>query len=538
MSKNPFSKVQKTFSVCTPVYKEAYETFPKFFQALSEQSYPHFEVIITFDGENKKGERALAKEVKKYPNLTISHHTIPHGGAPAARNNSARYAKGDFLTFLDPDIYLFPETLQFWAGCFDEHPEKDVVWGMYDVSTPEGGKGTIGAVPMDNGGNVDYWVFRSSNYCSGAFPVRKEAFVGWDERVQSLQDWDMWIRMLIEDNFKGDKFFYVPRSFFITDPPHAGGISDDSHKNWLERVAYVKEKNGIPKSRGVVCSLGAPFHAINTSKILGWDFLVMPSYKPHQYEAVYLLGFYPATHESRMAHLGVFAGDGAKAKKIIHWIGTDIYQMDRTISLLTFRELKKIWDDEQFILLSEANHTYTELFNLGITTTIVPIPPHDLFDTLPLPEEFTVAIYENPTSKMYSEALMQEIVRSMPDVQFKFFGDDEKKAPQSKNCEHLGWIDLKEWMPRFSCNLRITIHDGLPLTPLQFLTAGRNVVANIDLDGVITVEGTRKKIVEGIRKAQDSLPDLDIGTRWRDRLKFETYRYTMEDFLNTMEDYL
>jgi len=128
---NPFDKEEKRFSIITPVYKDAWRTFDMFFKCLSESDYKAFEVIISFDGKNTRGENELAKYIKKYPDMDIKSCTQEWGGAPKARNAGAKIATGDYLTFLDPDVYLYTDTLRTWANAFG--PNTDVVWGFYDM---------------------------------------------------------------------------------------------------------------------------------------------------------------------------------------------------------------------------------------------------------------------------------------------------------------------------------------------------------------------------------------------------------------------
>lgn len=545
MANNPFSKEQKRFSVIAPVYQDRWDTFGKFFQALSEQEYKHFEVIVVFDGENKRGEKELAAEVAKYPTMQVKSLTIEHGGAPKARNAGAAIATGDYFTFLDPDVYPVSETFRQWANAFEEHPEKDVIWGLYSFIQGDKAYSIPDIIPKNPKGEPDYWAFRFQNYCSGMFPMRREAFIGWDETVKSLQDWDMWQRMLKKDNFKGEKFLYVPKSFCLTEPVREGGISQDSHKNWLERVRYIREKNGIPRSPICVASHGAPWHALHVAKKLDADFLPMPSFKEHEYQAIYLLGFYPGPGGPTKSHLAVFAEPGHirsdekglpdvqqyfRGKKIIHWIGTDALKMRTEVPFVTIKYLRDLWKRENFTLLSEVDYIQEELAEIGVETAIVPIPPEKLYDVIPLPEQFTVGIYENATQNMYHEGLMEAVARALPDLQFYFFGDESKKGRKTANSEHLGWIDLSEWMPRFSCNLRVTVHEGLPLTPLQFLTAGRSVVTNSPLFGAVKVEPTRKSVIEGLREAQE-LTDpkklQEIADYWKKELDFTKYKETI-----------
>lgn len=520
---NPFDKNQKKFSVITPIYKKTYNTLPKFFQALNEQDYSNFEVIVVFDGPNSSGKRKLNQMIKKYPNIKVKSKTQEWGGAPKARNTGAEMSTGDFLTFLDPDVYIYPDTLRFWASAFEKSPNKDVIWGLYEILAEGKNLQVGGLVPVDANDKPLYWAFRYSNYCSGAFPIRKEAFVGWGEDVKSLQDWDMWVRMLKKDNFEGKKFEFHRKSFFVTEAPRKGGLSDDSSKNWIDRVNYVKEKSQIPKSDTCVCSLGAQYHGVNIAKMLGYDYLPIPSQKPNQYKRIILLGFYSSALEE---HLSIFNTDH-KTKKIIHWIGTDIYQLGHSISVHTWKELVTLFKREKFVHLSEADFTQKELKDLNIKSKVVPIPPAKIYKLMPLPDKFTVGIYENPTQKMYSEELMEHIARSMPDIDFKFFGNPSNKG-RHDNVEHLGWIDFDIWMKEFSCNLRITTHDGLSITALQFLTAGRSVVTNTPVKGAIVCESNRKDIVSAIRKAQKEGLNLKWSKYWRKTLDKTKYKNIMD----------
>lgn len=522
VSTNPFSQEQKKFSICTPVYKDSYQYLEKFFTTLAEQEYKHFEVLVCFDGENPEGEKELNRLIKKFKKLDVRYCVQEWGGAPKARNTAASLATGDYLSFLDPDVYLYTDTLQIWANKLETNPDKDVVWGQYDILTHDNQKLTVGtSVPVSNGGEVQYYAFRSSNYCSGAFPIRKGAFIGWDETVKSLQDWDMWMRMLKQDNFEGKKFLYVAKPFFATEAPYEGGISDDSAKNWKERVKYIREKNDVPIPDVCVCSLGAPFHGVNAAKTLGADYLPMPSFKPNDYKLIYLLGFYTAKEAAR-AHMQVF--EGFEGKKVIHWIGTDVIQMHWNCSFQKLRELRKWFKESKIVHLAEAQHTHDEMKEIDVDSKIIPLPPQKLYEPMPLPEEFTVAIYENETQNMYKEALMEEVALSMPDVKFVFFGDDTKKGREYRNVKHIGWADMDEVIATTSCNLRMTVHDGLPLTPLQYLTAGRQVICNTKLKGAIYCAPNRREIIEAIREAQKTTLNPEVGEYWRKECDKETFK--------------
>jgi glycosyltransferase involved in cell wall biosynthesis len=523
---NPFSEDEKKFSLIAPCYGITYQHLPQWVEALSKQEYKNFEAIVVFDGPHRKGRNLLDKLIKEYKDLDIAYYTIPHGGACAARNHGAKMAKGDFLAFPSPDIYLYPSCLRIWANAFDEHPECNRVWGLYDLIREDGSiSSPIGNAPTFPDGTVWYEGFKFSPFADGTFPCRANDFIGWDEDCYSLNDWEFSVRMLKRDNFKGKDWQYIPISFFKAEMPKAGGLSDDSHKNWVERKEYIQKHNGIEPKPICVSSLGAPTHGYNVSKILDAEFLSRPMFKDNNYKIIYLLGFYTGQDSyTAQSHMEVL--QGFKGKKIIHWIGSDIMQLHWNCSFEKLKALKKWFKDEKVIHLCEADFTQKELAEVGIKAKIVPIPPDKLYKPLPLPEEFAVAIY-SPNSELYNNDLMYEIVRSMPDVKFYFFGDAEKKGQKGDNWEQLGWIDLDEWMPKFSCNLRVMGHDGLPLTPIKFITAGRHVVMNKPLFGAIECTNSRPDIVKAVRKAQES-PFLAKNAKyWQKEMDFAKYNETI-----------
>lgn len=555
MTNNPFSKKQLRYSLIMPCYGLTWRFLSDSIRAIAESDYPHCEIIVVFDGKNRAGERKIKQLSDQFSQLSIKWFTIEHGGAPKARNYGADKASGDLLAFIDPDIYLYPESLRMWANVFEQHPHINRVWGVYDVKT-EGGAVTVGgSMPLRSDGKPLYWAFRSSNYCSGAFPIRRSAFVRWDEALPSLQDWDMAIRMLKTSQFEGTDWWYIttkvegqykPRSFFLTEPPSEGGISHDSSTHWLERVQYIKKKNDIPLASICVTSLGAPAHGVHIAKMLDADYLPVPWYKPHTYKMIYVIGFYTGSAQGASNHMAMFGApqevrqlsDGfletvkyGDFKKVIHWIGTDVLNMHWNNSYQKLKALRQWMNEQKVINLTEFENTHDELEEVGVTSTIVPIPPHHFFNPIPLPELFTVGIYENEFNKMYNESLMQEIVRAMPDVFFYFFGDESKKGLKTENSEHLGVIDMKHWMPKFSCYLRITVHDGLPLTAVEFLMAGRQVVTNVKIRGSYQVKAERKDIIEILRKVRHQSADPQWSTYWNQKLNINHYKKTIYDLL-------
>ena len=525
-------------SFIMPVYKTSYKYLAGSIPAIVDQDIPDWEIIICLDGPNKKArefitsgeyfnkqrENLTAKQRKEFITLVESRMTIiqiKHGGAPAARNAAAAKATGDYIISNDPDIYWYPGAIRELIEGLESHPEHDFVYGSYDII---GGQ-TIHAREFSR------LALRSTNYISGAFPVRRSKYVQWDPAMKSLQDYDFWLSL----TDKGSTGLFIDKSFFITEP--AGEfISTDSRDNWLDRMDQIKTKHGYPKHDIVTSSLGAELHALHAADKIGADYLTMPSFKPNRYKKIYLFGFYPQSANDHfkifMKNLpqegGAFPG-WANAKKIIHWIGSDIRGLRRSVGYEQLKDLVATFKKNDFIHLCEAKFTQKKLKDVGIQAKVVPIPPKFILDPMPLPSKFTVAIYENPTQPdIYMPGLMAEVARSMPDIKFKFFGD-KNNVRTDKNVEHIGWVeDMPKFISSCSAILRCTTSDGLPLSPIEFMLAGRQAITNVPVKFAKDCEPNRESVVRAIRTAQHKPTAWYVSKYWHWVMSPERYRKSIE----------
>ena len=109
-------------SIIVPVYN-AENYIEKCIKSILDQSYDFFELILVNDGSSD-GSGSICEQLAKSDNR-ISYHIKNNGGASSARNYALRFAKGEFVTFVDADDYISKDYLN---ELIKAQKEKDADW--------------------------------------------------------------------------------------------------------------------------------------------------------------------------------------------------------------------------------------------------------------------------------------------------------------------------------------------------------------------------------------------------------------------------
>ena len=481
-----------------PVYNDG-DSVEKAIDSIFDNDWPNVEVIAVNDGSTDNSKEVLAKLSKKHKNLTVVNFER-NRGACVARNEGAKLAKGKYYAWLPADAKIYPGMIRVWVETLENNPTYDFLYGGYRFVDNEGN--TLMNYPSEK---FEPYLLEVQNYIDGSFPLKSETFwrvakeLGqdglWDPNIKSLQDWDFWLSVVKH----GGKGFFYADTFFETTLPHPGGLSYDSHENWLARSNAIKRKHGIPNRRICVTAPGASFFAKYLAWVLDADYKDFPPLKDHDYDMIYLLGFYPSmaercgmsfVHPKFFPQYEELVKEGKEvpmttALKVVHLIGTDLLQM----SDLSRNQLGVF----QHFLNNKYDHTFTEFEptqkeakSLGLNTSILALPPRKFFEPDPFPKDFTVAVYAPPINQaLYNLDLMEKVAKKLPKVKFKFFGG--QRIARDGNIDYVGYVnDMSEFIKDCSCLMRITTHDGLPQAVLEFLSAGRRVIFNHDFKYVNT----------------------------------------------------
>jgi glycosyltransferase involved in cell wall biosynthesis len=458
------------FSFIVPVYKVPKSVFKRCLMSLVNQDYENKEAILVFDGVDPELLNVALPFASE--NNWIKIKEIEHCGACESRNVGFQESSGEIVSFFNSDYIAKPGMVRMWVDSLMDNPEFGFSYGAYEYAT--------GMRNVYWSKEFDEYELTQANYIDCGFPLWRKYVVKWDSDVKSLQDWDFWLRVVQTHKIKG---YYLKRDVsFIAEPPRPGGLSMDSHSNWVERVNFVKEKNEIPINDFVVTSVGAPYHAKEISKMIGADYRCLDTIlKQNDYKGVYLIGFYLKPSDTMNIHPDILAHFYGKSK-VIHFVGADIHWL-KTFSHRDLKMVSGVFNEGGATVLSENEQAQKELLDMGIKSEIVPIPPYTRPEVNPLPEKFSVAVYLTDKSDFdkYCKEETLSIVRSLPHIQFNGYGDGSKDQ-NYPNFKHYGNLNKNEWSEfvyRNSCYLRLVRHDTRPMATDEFLMAGRRVVTNI-----------------------------------------------------------
>lgn len=113
-------------SIIIPVYNvERY--IVKCLESVKNQTYSNFEAIIVNDGSTDKSRDLIKKFVYDSKDKRFNLIDKPNGGLSDARNHGVKYAKGDFLIFLDSDDYWDKGVLMAIKNEFNKDNNLEIV---------------------------------------------------------------------------------------------------------------------------------------------------------------------------------------------------------------------------------------------------------------------------------------------------------------------------------------------------------------------------------------------------------------------------
>ncbi|MGH9541802.1 MAG: glycosyltransferase family 2 protein [Terriglobales bacterium] len=181
-------------SVIIPTYNCA-RYLPAAIESVLRQTYRDFEIIVVNDGSPDDTDTAVAPYLERI--IYIKQANL---GAPAARNRGLAASTGELIAFLDDDDEWMPEKLELQLPAFDD-PRVGLVYSDIRVVHDDGHviESFLATRPLAASGYIFENFLASGFILTSCVVVSRRCLedVGhFDESMRSLQDFDLWFRIL------------------------------------------------------------------------------------------------------------------------------------------------------------------------------------------------------------------------------------------------------------------------------------------------------------------------------------------------------
>ena len=190
--------------------------------SIRNQTYPYIEVVVVEDGPATVQEMVQSE----FRDLNLKYFPLGENhGRSYAGNFGMEQSTGKYLRFLDEDDLLFADSVERAVCVMLQNPkDAGLVYDLAYVAPTD----VLSEDPFQYR-EYDHYVFNNENFrratlfSRNLFPIQcalfdrdlKEACGGFDESLDALEDWDLWIRYSMKT-----EFFMVPEVTSIFRIPH------------------------------------------------------------------------------------------------------------------------------------------------------------------------------------------------------------------------------------------------------------------------------------------------------------------------------
>ena len=178
---------------------------------------------------------------------------------------------------------------------------------------------------------------------------------------------------------------------------------------------------------------------------------------------------------------------------IVIWAGSDVIKArSNPFDLEMIKQ-------ERMVHLAVAPWLVDELHDLGIEAQYVPVAGMNPGAPVkPLPQSFRVLTYlPEPRRDFYGEALVYEVARTLPDIEFDVVGAGGRSPDAPQNVRFHGHVsDMQTRLDNCTVLLRQPEHDGMSVLVLEALSRARHVIWNYDIPHVRVASGPAETLAQ------------------------------------------
>ena len=194
-------------SIITPVFDTPVQHLEEAIESVLTQAYDNWELVLVDDGSTAIELLRILPRVAARDKRIVLASLGKHGGISAASNHGLALARGEWLTFLDHDDVLEPDSLFQIVKLLQSHPDADLIYTDEDKLGDDGFEAPL----FKPDWSPDF--FLSCNYLGHLTAVRRELLRkagGFRSQFDGAQDYDLFFRIIERTN----RIHHIPRVLY------------------------------------------------------------------------------------------------------------------------------------------------------------------------------------------------------------------------------------------------------------------------------------------------------------------------------------
>ncbi|MBR3358753.1 MAG: glycosyltransferase family 2 protein [Solobacterium sp.] len=230
-------------SIIMPCYN-AETTVERCLESILDQSYKNIELVVVNDGSTDHSEQIIQnyQPVFEKNQMILKYVFQENQGLGGAINTGLKHITGEYLCWVDPDDFLFPESVEKRLKVMEEHPEVGVVssdanvYYSSDLQTPV--RKESRNKHMEEKRQFENMLLGKAIFCAGCHMIRvrylDEAIPGRDiYPARRGQNWQLLLPM-----------YYHYEQIFLDEPLYAYiEYQNSMSRTDVKKSDYVKRYN-------------------------------------------------------------------------------------------------------------------------------------------------------------------------------------------------------------------------------------------------------------------------------------------------------
>ena len=184
-------------SICIPTYNRK-NYLRETIDSILAQTYKDYEIVIVDDGSTDGTEEMIKKLA-----FPITYHWQENSGDACARNKLIELAQGQYISFIDSDDLLLPDSIERMVKTLEAEKVDVIVYGSY-FRIDENGRIYGKCRRKLRSGNITKYLFQTilAHSCGSMLPRRiLKASGAFDTSLKVCSDYDMWLQLSTQYRF-------------------------------------------------------------------------------------------------------------------------------------------------------------------------------------------------------------------------------------------------------------------------------------------------------------------------------------------------